>query len=165
MMSRLAINEDVIFSFVHFYANMIFQPALKGSTIWNWFKVGWEGIPHFAGRKKKDFAPDDFTCGKTRDCTLCLVEIECRSLTLLNSISRSIRRCRPMNHTVYFTRVNYFVRHAQEFNLALWIQHSHGAIWKGDWGQIWLFYFVKFVIFASQVSEDHHAMQSRHNQS
>ena len=38
--------------------------------------------------KKNYLASDDFTCGKARDCTLCLVEMECRSLTLENSILR-----------------------------------------------------------------------------
>ena len=38
--------------------------------------------------KTNDLAPDDFLCDNTRDCTLCLVEMECRPLTMENSILR-----------------------------------------------------------------------------
>ena len=41
---------------------------------------------HLLAEKRNDLTPDDLTCGKTRDSTLYLAEIEYRSLTMENSI-------------------------------------------------------------------------------
>ena len=50
--------------------------------------------------KRKYLAPDDFTCGKTKDCTLCLVEIECRSLPWKILFADTYRCC-----IAYFVKV------------------------------------------------------------
>ena len=52
--------------------------------------ISWAGrASHIlVAEKRQDLAPDDITCGKTWDCTLCLVVTECRSLTIKYSILR-----------------------------------------------------------------------------
>ena len=89
--------------------------------------MGWKSVPQFPAEKRNDLAPDDFTCGKTKDCTLCLVEMGCRSLTIGNSILRYLgaNLC-----TTRYTLQRKNVRHVprQESNLAVYIWQSQRAI-------------------------------------
>ena len=110
-------------------------------------------------KKRNDLAPDDFTCGKTRDCTLCLVE-ECRSLTLDNSILGYLG-CRPMYHTVYFTKVICLARTETEIQFS----SLNSAIpTRNLEGQSRTNLIILFCKIAGKVSEDHHTKQSRLNQ-
>ena len=120
--------------------------------------MGWESIPQFAGRKKRnDLAPDDFTCGNTRDCTFCLVEIECRSLTLENSILRYLG-ADPRTTLYTLQRLICLARSETGIQFSSLISAIPTCDLEGKSDC--------FILqnFFGKISEDHHTMQSRHNQ-